>query len=192
VPANTLRALARRGLLEWKRENISGWQASGYAITDAGRQWLQERDGMGGGTPDTSLDVLVDDLAAARKATQLAKEAYEAELAKYPQLAKYQELMKLEREREQGAYDALASAAVEVYAETGDKRPHSHVNINMMKRLEYDPATALEWAKTEARYLLILDEKRFKSGMLKAKIVPEFITRHEEPQAKIDKDLDND
>jgi hypothetical protein len=131
------------------------------------------------------------DLAAARKAAKLAKEAYEAELAKYPQLAKYQELMKLEREREQEAYDALASAAVQVYAETGDKQPHQHVKIDMMTRVEFDPMVALEWAKTEARYLLVLDEKRFKSDMLKAKIVPTFVKRDKEPKAKIAKDLSN-
>lgn len=199
MPLGTLRALIRRDLIKWSHANTIS--DSGYVLTDAGRQLLQELDGMGGGSLDDqaskaahdefehSIDALVLELASCRNDTEMAKVRLEAELAKHPEIAKWQAAVKEANEWEQRAYDALTAAAVEVFTETGDKQPHPHVTIKMMTTIDYDPVKALHWAQDNARYLLVLDTKQFDRTMRGVVNVPDFVTRAEQPKAFIDKDL---
>ena len=135
-----------------------------------------------------SLDALVGDLAEARDKVVSVKEAYEKALAKHPELAALQQSLKAVKEAEQQAYDALASAAVEAFKETGDKQPHEKVTIKLMTRREYDYDAAEVWAQNNARYMLVLDTKQFENA-LKSGLTLDFVTTTEEPKAYIAKDL---
>lgn len=54
----------------------------------------------------------------------------------------------------------LRELTLQRYEQTGDKRPSPGVGIRIVKKVDYDPATALSWAKAND-LALVLDKKAF-------------------------------
>jgi len=80
----------------------------------------------------------------------------------------------------------LRELTLEVYAETGEKKPCEGVAIREVTRLDYDPKEALKWAMSH-QIALSLDKKAFE-GLQKATPL-EFVKVSVEPQATIATDL---
>jgi hypothetical protein len=59
------------------------------------------------------------------------------------------------------AEEELKSAGLSIYNETKDKHPINKVDIKIYKELKYDPLKVLDWCKTSATFLLMLDKKAF-------------------------------
>jgi hypothetical protein len=83
----------------------------------------------------------------------------------------------------------LHEMALADYKATGSKKPHPGVGIRVSTKLVYDPAVALDWAKTNVPAALVLDTKTFE-GFVKASTAPvTFVSIVEMPTATIATDL---
>ena len=84
------------------------------------------------------------------------------------------------------AEGALRARAVEVYNQTGNKKPAPGVEIKMFTKLTYDEVEALKWA-SEHWIALKLDKAVFEKIAKAAP--PDFVAVTQEPQATIATDL---
>jgi hypothetical protein len=83
----------------------------------------------------------------------------------------------------------LHELALADFKATGSKKPHPGVGIRVSTKLVYDPAVALDWAKTNVPAALMLDTKTFE-GFVKASTAPvTFVSIYEVPSATIATDL---
>jgi hypothetical protein len=83
----------------------------------------------------------------------------------------------------------LHELALSDFKATGSKKPHPGVGIRVSTKLAYDPAVALDWAKTNLPAALVLDTKTFEA-FVKATTVPvTFVSVTETPSATIATDL---
>ena len=57
----------------------------------------------------------------------------------------------------------LRDACVAEYERTGEKTFDSDLSVRVNTRLEYDRAKATEWAKDNAPFILVADDKQFKN-----------------------------
>jgi hypothetical protein len=85
--------------------------------------------------------------------------------------------------------EQLRELALADFKATGSKKPHPGVGIRVSTKLVYDPAVALDWAKTNVPAALVLDTKTFE-GFVKASTAPvTFVSIVETPTATIATDL---
>lgn len=91
------------------------------------------------------------------------------------------------------AENRIRAAALDAFAETGDKHPHPAVGIQMT-RLEYDTAEAIQFCRRAAPNAIKLDKRAFERIARVGKDAGgpfdlDFVTIHKEPQATIARDL---
>jgi hypothetical protein len=55
----------------------------------------------------------------------------------------------------------VRALAIEIYAETGDKKVWPGIGIRVSEEIEYDSAEALAWCRENAPGLLVVDTKAF-------------------------------
>ena len=82
--------------------------------------------------------------------------------------------------------DYLRELTIQVYTETGNKKPCKGVAIREVTKLDYEPSLALEWAK-KTGLALKLDATTFEKIAKADK--PDFVTMRIEPQATISQEL---
>uniref|UniRef100_A0A6M3LIP0 Uncharacterized protein n=1 Tax=viral metagenome TaxID=1070528 RepID=A0A6M3LIP0_9ZZZZ len=82
--------------------------------------------------------------------------------------------------------DGLRTMTIEVYNQTGNKKPCQGVGIRELTKLDYELKTALAWA-TEHKIALALDKKAFE-GIAKQSPL-DFVTTTTEIQATIAAEL---
>ena len=80
----------------------------------------------------------------------------------------------------------IRQKAVIAYNATGDRAPTAGVEVKIMHLIDYDPISALDWARTHG-IALRLDDKEFKA-LAKASTI-EFVRYYEQPVAQIATDL---
>ena len=82
----------------------------------------------------------------------------------------------------------LRLMALDIYKETGNKKPAPGVAIRLIKYLDYDPELAIEWAvAAKITQFLKLDKGTFERIALNMPLP--FVEIREEPQATIARDL---
>jgi hypothetical protein len=140
----------------------------------------------------TEYNELLAKLAAQRLTLATAKEMKGAMVKAFEETPSYQaiqgniasatnQISDLENE--------LRGLALADYKATGSKKPHPGVGIRVSTKLVYDPAVALDWAKTNVPAALVLDTKTFE-GFVKASTAPvTFVSIVETPTATIATDL---
>lgn len=140
------------------------------------------------GTP--SLDAAVTELANARALEESVKAHYSARLDAWKR-DNADLLVDLDNAREAvaEAERAVRTATLDAYAQTGSKKPHPAVGVQITKVISYDGENARVWAMTASPVLLKLDAAAFDKAV-RAGLVPADIAQVEEvPQATIASDL---
>ena len=61
----------------------------------------------------------------------------------------------------------LRTASIEVYKETGERKPIDKVEVKLFPELEYEPKQVQRWSETYAPALLVLDIKSFEKDAKK-------------------------
>ena len=142
-------------------------------------------------TPPGTLPVLIAQLAQlrqqlveARARADALREAFEREHREPLERARHLQVIVAQKE------DEIRRLAVGEYERTGVKRVAPGVAIRTTIALEYDPATALEWARShqEAGDLLSLDRRKFER-VARALSLP-FVAKRTVATVTIAKDLD--
>lgn len=138
----------------------------------------------------TDLTALQDQIKQVARARQEAQRLADEKAAKYKAWEDQNQLL-LDTVKDAADYrnkqeDFLRELTLEVYAETGEKKPCEGVGIREVTRLEYDPAAAFLWAIGH-ELALKLDTAAFEKI---AKASPlEFVKVTTEAQATIATDL---
>lgn len=81
--------------------------------------------------------------------------------------------------------DIVRGFALAIYDITEEKTVHDAVKIKEFTQVTYQLADAFEWAKENAKYMLILDEKQFVKWAKGADLLPDFIEVGKEARAEI-------
>jgi hypothetical protein len=83
----------------------------------------------------------------------------------------------------------LREMALADFKVTGSKKPHPSMGIRVNLKFVYDPAVALDWAKTELRTALVLDTKAFEAFVKASTVSLPFVEVQQIPSATIATDL---
>jgi len=103
------------------------------------------------------------------------------------ELAGAKEALAAAKENTLAADQGVRTSALQVYAETQDKKPHPAVPIKIYTVLQYEQQDAIEYAREHLPTALKLNTSTFEKV---AKVVPlDFVTISEEPRATIARDL---
>ncbi len=87
------------------------------------------------------------------------------------------------------AQAAIRRLALQMFAETGEKKLPGGVGIRMKKSMTYADSTAMEWSAENcpAAIKKVLDKKVFEKLVTSLGTPPTFVEIKEEPQATIPK-----
>jgi hypothetical protein len=122
------------------------------------------------------LDDALKQLAMARESFNLARGAFDEFKALNPEFLEHHGKVNETRAIVNEAEELVKELALSIYEETGEKKVHEKVQIKHMTKYDYDPETALAWAREFAPALLILDKKGFESFVKSATQKPAFVT----------------
>lgn len=140
-------------------------------------------------TVQTKIETQVVLLKAARKCYEIAAAALKAKQEELDAtLAPMLEAKKQAQDTITTIEQNVRELALEAFAaDPSNKKPGPGVGIRVVKRYDYEPTTALAWAK-EHGLCLALDSKKF-TEICKTDARPEFVTELEELTATIATDL---
>ena len=124
---------------------------------------------------DDELEALESEIEA------LIKERYDSELRRV------QLLRETAKADVADAEARVRAAALDAFAETGDKRPHPAVGIREMTRLYYYDSDAFSYCVEHLTTALKMDRRKFEKVAKAAEL--EFVDILKEPQATIARDL---
>jgi N-methylhydantoinase B/oxoprolinase/acetone carboxylase alpha subunit len=141
----------------------------------------------------TEYNELLAKLAAQRLTLATAKELRTVMIQNFEESTTYQAIQANINNAAQQVdelSDQLRELALADYKATGSKKPHPVMGIRVSLKLTYDPAVALDWAKTEMPAALMLDTKTFEAFVKSANTVPlTFVDYQQIPSATIATDL---
>jgi hypothetical protein len=139
-----------------------------------------------------TINELVGKLAYARQVEAVEAEAVkeieaEIEAAYGKMLALRKKYLATAKADVADAEAAPRAAAVEAYANTGEKKVHPAVMVKEFVAMDYDPEQAKQYAFEHLPSALKLDAKKFEKVAL---VIPlDFVTIYTEPRATIASDL---
>lgn len=138
-----------------------------------------------------SLSDAIRELAKARAELQAARDARAAWLERHPELAELAAAIETATWSERNSRAVVETLALDEYGATGEKKPHPAVKIVISQKVQYEPAEALEWARSEAPMLLVtdIDRKAFEKLALNMPTVPPCAQLVAEPQVRVSSDL---
>lgn len=141
----------------------------------------------------TKMTELLTRLAQARALEQEYRgkiAVLEAELAQNPiakQIAALRARASLQHIRDDRAEADVRKAALEAYAEDGNKKPHESVSIRVYTVLDYEPRAALDYARQYIHQALKLNKRVFEKVAKEIDIG--FVTKRTEPRVAIARNL---
>jgi hypothetical protein len=135
---------------------------------------------------------LLSKLAAQRLALATAKEMRTEMIQNFEESPTYQAIqanINNVAQQVDELSDQLRELAMADYKATGSKKPHPGMGIRVNLKFVYDPAVALDWAKTELRTALVLDTKAFEAFVKASTVSLPFVEVQQIPSATIATDL---
>ena len=129
-------------------------------------------------------------LKTLREKKEQFKTAYEHAMKEFNDLHALLLDNKEKNQTELGACeDYLRGLALEEFKETGEKQITGGMGIRILKKLEYDPVEAFNWA-LEHKMALQLSKKEFeKLAKINEALQEDFVRITEEPSATIPKEI---
>jgi hypothetical protein len=107
----------------------------------------------------------------------------------YKDLLKVADDMRIIVENLATAQEELKSATLEVFNETGEKKPIDKVEVKIYKKVEYDSLKVEAWCREFSAYLLVLDKKGFEKKAEDFKVAGAPVEIKEEAKCLISTDL---